>query len=140
MVDYVKSESKTIATKTAYADLDLTFKPHPITGDITLRKDTDAVRRAVRNIIQTNKYERPFKPNFGASVRDNLFELDTSSKVKRLKNKIIEQIERFEPRAKNVDVSFNAVSDTNKLDVTVFYNIKNGLRGQEINFTITRVR
>ena len=55
MVDYVVSQGKTVALEPASADLDLFFKPHPVTGDITVKKDTDAVRRAVKNIILTNK-------------------------------------------------------------------------------------
>jgi len=139
MVDYVKTEGKTVASKTAYADLDLTFKAHPITGDVTLRKDSDAIRRAVSNIIQTNKYERPFKPNFGGSVRDMLFELDTDSKVKRMKRALTEQIENFEPRVTGVEVVLGDVVE-NRIPVTVFYRIINGLKTQQLDFTIRRVR
>ena len=80
----IKSEGKNVATPNRYKDLDIFFTPHPVTGDITVKTDTDAVRRSVRNISPNQyKYERPFKPNFGGSLRDMLFELDTTPKLRR---------------------------------------------------------
>ncbi len=138
MVDYVVNKGANVAIPNASVDLDLTFNMHPTTGDVTTRTDTDAIRRAVRNIVETNKYERPFKPNFGGSVRDLLFELDTTFKVNRVKARLKEMIEIFEPRVEGVFIQLSKLD--NALNVTVFYNIRNGIRNQEINFTITRTR
>ena len=88
----IKSEGKNVATPNRYKDLDIFFTPHPVTGDITVKTDTDAVRRSVRNIILTNKYERPFKPNFGGSLRDMLFELDTRPKLRRATDRIKKEL------------------------------------------------
>ena len=52
----IKSEGKNVATPNRYKDLDIFFTPHPVTGDITVKTDTDAIRRSVRNIFLTNKY------------------------------------------------------------------------------------
>ena len=68
----VVNNAKVVATKNNYRDLDLLFKAHPITGDVTTRSDVEAVKRSVKNIILTNNYERPFKPGFGGSIRDLL--------------------------------------------------------------------
>jgi len=138
MVDYVVNKGANVAIPNASVDLDLTFNMHPTTGDVTTRTDTDAIRRAVRNIVETNKYERPFKPNFGGSVRDLLFELDTTFKVNRVKARLKEMIEIFEPRVEGVFIQLSKLDNT--LNVTIFYNIRNGIRNQEINFTITRTR
>ena len=138
MVDYVKSKSKNVATPNAYKDLDLFFTAHPITGDVTTKSDSDAVRRAVRNIVMTNYYERPFKPSLGANIRGLLFELDTDRKLNRAKRRLAEAIEDFEPRVEKVRCVFQ--SEGNSLDVTVFYNIKNGLSNQELQFTVNRTR
>ena len=66
MADYLKPNSKVNAKKNLYSDLDLFMNPHPVTKDVTTKKDSDAIKRSVKNIILTNKFERPFKPNFGA--------------------------------------------------------------------------
>jgi len=138
MVDYVKSDGKNVAIKSTYKDLDLLFTRHPITGDIATKSDSDAVRRSVRNIVMTNYYERPFKPSLGGNVRGLLFELDTDRKLNRARKRLAEAIEDFEPRVNNVRCLFN--TEGNSLDVTIFYNIKNGLSNQELQFTVDRVR
>ena len=138
MVDYVVNKGKNVAVKSAYKDLDLFFTAHPITGDVATKSDSDAVRRSVRNIVETNYYERPFKPGLGGNVRGLLFELDTDRKLRRAKTQLAEAIQNFEPRVSNVKCTFNVRG--NSLDVTVFYNIINGLKSQEIQFTVNRTR
>ena len=61
-----KSRSKITARKW-YTDIDLNLTAHPSSGDLSLKYDKDAVKRSLRNIMLTNNFERPFKPNFGAN-------------------------------------------------------------------------
>lgn len=72
MAQYVNN-GKTVASENIYSDLNLSFKPHPITGDITRKTDVDAVKQSIKNLISTNHYERPFKPSLGANLRGKLF-------------------------------------------------------------------
>ena len=67
--DYTKPNSKTVAIPDLYSDLDITFERHPVTNDVVLKKDSDAIKRSLKNILLTNDFERPFKPNFGANLR-----------------------------------------------------------------------
>jgi phage baseplate assembly protein W len=138
MVDLVNN-GKTVATKDIYSDLDIFFRKHPITGDIVRKTDTDAIKRSVRNIVMTNKYERPFKPNFGGSVRNKLFELNTDRQLNRMRRNLAKEIEQFEPRVENVDIVFGD-EDSNALNIMIFYNIKNGAPQQEVEINVTRTR
>ena len=104
MVDLVNN-GKTVATKDIYSDLDIFFRKHPITGDVVRKTDTDAIKRSVRNIVLTNKFERPFKPNFGGSIRNLLFELNTDRQINRMKITLAKEIEVLEPRVNNVQVA-----------------------------------
>lgn len=135
----IVNNAKIVSTKEEWRDLDLFFKAHPITGDVTVKTDTDAVKRSVKNIILTNHFERPFKPNFGGSVRDMLFELNTSRKLRKVQNRLKETIEAFEPRVEDVQVIL-ANEDSNELNITIHYSIKNGIRTQQVDFTVTRKR
>ena len=140
MADYLKPNAKTNALdKSAYTDFDLNLRAHPITGDITIKKDSDAIKRSVKNIILTNKFERPFKPNFGTGIRDMLFELDSSRKLRHTTKEIEKMLMILEPRINNVIVQIGEVVG-NELNVTVFYNIINGIQNQNTTFTVTRVR
>ena len=135
----IKNESSTIVSKNLWKDLDLLFRVHPVTGDVVTRTDVEAVKRSVRNIVLTNKYERPFKPNFGTSLRELLFELNTNRQLKRVQRRIKETLERTEPRIMNVSVLLSN-DDSNEVNITIVYDIKNSIRNQEQEFTVTRAR
>ena len=140
MADYIKPNSKVNTVKDIYSDLDMFLVPHPVTGDISTKKDSDAIKRSIRNIVLTNKFERPFKPNFGGGVTSMLFELDSTRKVKRFQKEMVNMIERLEPRVYNVSVRLNPLTDDNRLDVQIFYSIRNGKSSQSAEFTVTRIR
>jgi len=137
--DYSKPNSKVNANKDIYADLDILFSANPISGDITTKKDSDAVKRSVRNILLTNHYERPFKPNFGANLRAMLFELDGIGAKKRIKKNIIKTLSILEPRIGNIRVDISE-SESNNIDVRVSYIIRNGLKQSSVDFKVSRVR
>ena len=137
--DYTKPNSKTTSIKNEYSDIDIMFTAHPISGDITTKKDSDAVKRAVRNIILTNDYERPFKPNFGANLRAQLFELQGIGSKKRIASDISDALSALEPRIRNVNVSFGE-EKANSINVRISYTIINGLGQNAVDFTVNRVR
>lgn len=137
--DYTKPNLKTTSIKNEYSDIDIMFTAHPISGDITTKKDSDAVKRAVRNIILTNDYERPFKPNFGANLRAQLFELQGIGSKKRIASDISDALSALEPRIRNVRVTFGE-EKANSIDVRISYTIVNGLGQSAVDFTVNRVR
>ena len=138
-IDITPTSKQNATSDNAYIDLDIQFKKHPNTGDVVVRKDADAVKRAVRNIILTNHYERPFKPGFGGSIRDLLFELTTSRKLRKARNRLKSMIELFEPRVTNVKVFLNEI-DANEVSLQIHYSIRNCLSNQSIDMTLTRAR
>ena len=137
--DYSKPNSKVNATKDIYADLDIMFSANPISGDITTKKDSDAVKRSVKNILLTNHYERPFKPNFGANLRAMLFELEGVGAKKRIKKNIIKTLSILEPRIGSIRVDISE-TESNNIDVRVSYIIRNGLNQSSVDFKVSRVR
>ena len=58
----------------SFRDIDLDFNRNSVTNDINVVENVVAVKRAVRNLVQTNFYERPFQPELGCGVRQLLFE------------------------------------------------------------------
>jgi len=135
----LKSQGKNVASKEVYSDLDMNFTAHPITGDITIKKDSDAIKQSIKNIMLTNYYERPFKPALAGGMRDLLFALNTERRVKTAQMKIKEVIEDFEPRVSNVIPQFT-IKRNNDLHITINYTILNGMPNQEVNMTLKRAR
>ena len=64
----------TVSRKKGWADLNLSLPLHPIRKDIIPLRDDDAIKNAVKNLILTNFYERPFQPEKAAHLRGILFE------------------------------------------------------------------
>ncbi|MBC8443038.1 MAG: GPW/gp25 family protein [Proteobacteria bacterium] len=123
-----------------YRDLDLDFKPHPITKDIITTTNDGAVKRSVRNLVLLNTYEKPFHPEIGSDVRDLLFELATPLTAIRLKHAIQEVIENFEPRARILDISVSNDIDNNAFAVTIVFRVVNEDRVEELSFSLERLR
>ena len=137
----ITNQSKQVATsKHAYSDLDLLFRKHPQTGDVVVRIDAEAIKRSVKNIILTNHYERPFKPGFGGSIRELLFDLTTDRKLRKVQERIRKMLTTFEPRIENVTVSINDVGESNEVRLGVNYSITNGVSNQSMEMTLTRAR
>jgi phage baseplate assembly protein W len=57
-----------------YSDVDLTFGIHPLNNDITVLYDENAVKRAIKHILLSNKHDFKFHPQFDVGIRDLLFE------------------------------------------------------------------
>tara|TARA_B100001057_G_C22854929_1_gene952345 strand:+ start:926 stop:1351 length:426 start_codon:yes stop_codon:yes gene_type:complete len=106
-----------------YSDLDLDFTRNPVTSDVVKLTDVEAVKRSVKNLIQTNHYERPFHPEIGSDVRALLFENMTPLTALNLERKVVEVLVNFEPRAKIVDVVANADIDGNGYHLTISFYV-----------------
>ena len=138
--NYLKANASNVATKDLYKDMDITFERHPITDDITVKKDVDAVKRSLKNIVLTNHFERPFKPNFGANLRTRLFEISDGELGSQTMKSIGKAIMTLEPRIKNLSFSLNESKfDNNTLDVTIFFEVHNIHQQQELGFSVSRV-
>ena len=135
----VQSKNKITARKNFYTDIDLNITPHPSSGDLVLKQDKEAVKRSVRNIMLTNDYERPFKPNFGANLRGLLFELADDITKMEIRNQISEALEMLEPRVR-IDEIYLTQTRPNEMNVNLHYGIVGSREPQEIEVILQRVR
>ena len=107
----------------AFKDISLSFEPHPITQDLQILKNENAIRRSVRNIVETIPTERFFNSILGSDVRGSLFEFVDFGTASVIERQIIIALNNFEPRIENVDVVVNPNVDDNAFDVTVIFDI-----------------
>ena len=120
--DSISSVSK-VRVNRIYSDLDLDFTRNPVTSDIVKLQDVDAVKRSVKNLIQTNHYERPFHPEIGSDIRGLLFENMTPLTALNLERKVIEVLTNFEPRAKIVNVIAQPQEDANRYHIQISFYV-----------------
>tara|TARA_A100001201_G_scaffold6597_1_gene10865 strand:- start:185 stop:616 length:432 start_codon:yes stop_codon:yes gene_type:complete len=123
-----------------YSDLNLNFTKNPATKDVARLTDVEAVKRSVRNLILTNRFERPFHPEIGSSIRDLLFETITPLNAILLQDRVEEVIDNFEPRANINQVIVQDEIDRNRYKVTVSFYVVNTPEPVTITEFLQRLR
>jgi len=106
----------------SFRDISLSFKRHPITNDVTILKNEDAIKKSVINLVRTRLGERFFNDILGTSVGDSLFELDTFDNDV-LREEIIALLKNYEPRIELTNVYTECQNDSNELFIQIEYDI-----------------
>ncbi len=106
-----------------FKDISLSFDMHPVTKDISAIKNEDAIKRSIRNIIQTLPYERFFNPLFGSNIRASLFDFIDFGTASILQQQLQVAVENFEPRVINSKVEVFPKPDENAFEINMSYDI-----------------
>ena len=126
-----------------YKDLSLFFTPNPVSGDVTMVTDVQDIKRSVRNLVLTNRFEKPFHPEVASHVRDLLFERFTPITFNLLRNRIETVLANYEPRVSVTDVEIDDTGeaiDGNELNVRIFFTLRNDPQIQSVDILLERVR
>jgi phage baseplate assembly protein W len=130
----------TIARQATYKDLDFTFKQNPNTNDVGIKKNNDAVKQSVLNILRTNHGERPFNWNFGANLRAYLFENMTHITAANISTSVNMALRNWEPRIEVLNTNVQASAGENEVMITVTGRVKSSNEIIDITTTIERIR
>ena len=123
-----------------YSDLDFSFTKHPITKDIVLSYDEQAIIRSVRNLLLTNHYEVPFNSQIGSNVRRMLFEPISPLMASILRREIEDTIRNYESRVQLQSVDVVVRPDEDFYRVNVSFYMVNSTEPISINFILERLR
>ena len=123
-----------------YSDIDFTFTKKPVTKDVALSYDDQAVIRSVRNLLSTKFYERPFNPDLGSNVDALLFELISPITSAALQTEIQNVIENYEPRAKISNIVVTPEPDKNAYNITLSFYIENATTPTTVTLLLERNR
>lgn len=134
--------ASTTLTKTVreFTDIDLNFIIHPVKKDINILKNEKAIINAVKNIILTNHYEKPFFPDYGSNVRKLLFENVDITITAALENEIRQCLKNFEPRITIISANVIPNFDSNSFNVRLQFYVTNITEPLTIEFTLQRLR
>ena len=81
-----------------FKDISMTFQSNPLTKDLIVLKNENAIARSIKNIVFTNPGEKPFQPNFGSRITESLFENIDDITALEIESELKESIQRQEPR------------------------------------------
>ena len=143
--DDAQSVNQSSKTTFVYRDISLYFTPNPVSGDVTQITDVQDIKRSVRNLVLTNRWDRPFHPEIASRVRESLFELFTPITFNIIRNAIEDVLRIYEPRVDVTDVvvedpEFN-YQDQNTLPIKIFFTLKNAPETLEnVNVVLERIR
>jgi phage baseplate assembly protein W len=107
----------------AFKDISLSFEPHPVTKDLPILKNESAIRRSVRNLVETIPTERFFQPLLGSDVRSSLFDFVDYGTATIIQEQIITVLENYESRVTNIQVQVDPQPDNNTFEVNIVYSI-----------------
>jgi len=123
-----------------FKDIPISFTAHPITGNVKILSNRDAVKQSVKNIVLTNFYERPYNPILGGDVLAKLFENMGPFTEYEISTNIREALDNFEPRAEVDEIKVDALEDQNALNVSITFRIVNDTDPITVTVFLERVR
>ena len=129
-----------VVNNVVYKDFDILFAAHPVTGKLNTKINNEAVARSVKNLVLTNKGERPYQPFIGSDLRRQLFELNDGTVEGEVQQAIEDVIREYEPRAQLIDVFVVQDVDQNRLSCTIKFRVVNQTDPITVNFFLERVR
>ena len=125
----------------AFKDISLSFEPHPVTKDLPILKNENAIRRSVRNLVETIPTERFFNSSLGSDVRGSLFDFIDFGTSSVIETQIRTTIENFEPRVDNLFINVDPRPDDNAFNITIFFDIVGqDFPTQEFSFLLEAIR
>lgn len=122
-----------------YSDFDINLRPHPVSGDILVRKDLDALKDSLMRILMVREGEIPFS-DMGCGIYDMLFEPITTFTALSIQKTIEVAIENYEPRVmmKKIIVRPNMTEDG--YDVSILFNMNDELSEYNYTFILERIK
>ena len=123
-----------------YSDLDAAFGANPSTGDLLLRTDAAAVKFAIKNLVLTMNYERPFDSSIGSVVKKLLFEPMGDMTNILIKKTVTDTISQHEPRAEVLTIDVIDRPDNNAIGINIIFRIRNTITPLNVSIVLDRTR
>jgi len=121
-----------------YRDVDICLRRNPVTNDIAIKKNEDAIKQALKNLMLTRPGEKPFAPDTGSNIPDLLFEPLDEFTADRLELEIINNVQQFDERIEITDISIIPDYEENAFIADFEFRIIGTPLVQEINFVLKR--
>ena len=130
--------SKNLKVSRSFQDLANSFAKNPVTKDLVVLKNQNAIKQAMKNLVLTSPGEKLFQSEVGSKVYQLLFEPLDAFTVDTLQAEITNTLRIFEPRVEVISVEITALDDYHELRVDVEYRIVGQPLVQTIDFILQR--
>lgn len=123
-----------------FSDFHKNLSTNPITGELAVKRDEEAVKESIKNLILTDRGERLMQPYIGGNLRAMLFENNTPATTKLIQEQVKRTIETYEPRATLIDINVLSSIDENKVEVSIYFYINNVVEPVALSVFLERTR
>tara|TARA_B100000131_G_C18101255_1_gene606105 strand:+ start:1684 stop:2082 length:399 start_codon:yes stop_codon:yes gene_type:complete len=130
----------TIPIPKTFSDINLSMKRNPVTKDLDEITNEQAVQASILNILATGPYERLFRPDLGAGLKEMLFEPMTALTATRIEGRIRSAIQQQEPRVTCRIVTVVPNEERQLYDIFVTCEINDTKQEIEVTQTLQRGR
>lgn len=137
VVNLITQRTKKI---TIYTDFKKNLEVSPVSDDLTVFKDEDAVKESIKNLLLTDRGERLMQPNVGGNIRAMLFENITPGVLTMIEDQVRTTIDLYEPRAEVIDVVVTSNIDDNVVKIQVQFYIRNNQQPISVDVFLERTR
>jgi len=139
-IDKITRTSVASDRKPYYSDFYSNFNVHPQNKRLAKYTNEEAVKRSIRNLILTEKYDRMFQPEIGSRINSLLFENMSDIISEQIKKTIDETIRIYEPRARVIDIVVQANESRHSYDIYIYFEVINSANPITLNLTLYRAR
>jgi phage baseplate assembly protein W len=129
-----------IRQQNLFTDLDISFARNSVSGDVEVLRNEQAIKQAVKLLILTQIFERPFHSEIGSPVNGLLFENSNPLLISMIRRVVQQTLQNFEPRIEVTNIQVTDKLDQNQIDVTLEFNIVGTTTSFEVDFNIERTR
>ena len=123
-----------------YSDFHKDLTLSPVSNDLALLKDEDAVKDSIKNLLLTDPGERLMQPFLGGGIRGLLFENMTPGTLKLIEDRIQTTIKAYEPRAQLTGLTVSSTFDDNAVSVRIQFYIVNRQEPVNLEVILERIR
>ena len=127
----------------SFSDFDLSFRKNTVTNALIEVRDEHAIKQSLKNLLQLNKYEKPFHPEINGGIRELLFEpfeTDLEHYQRQFKTRIEKLVKQYEPRVELNDVVIAVIPEQNALGIDITYTMVGSPREITNTFVLERLR
>jgi phage baseplate assembly protein W len=129
-----------IKAPASYSDISTNFSRNAVTGDVVRLLESDAVKRSIKNLVVTNKYERLLNPTLGAGLISLLFEQMSPLITITIRDQIATVIETYEPRANIETLDVIPDYDRQSYYVSIVFTLRSTQQRANVEFFLDRIR
>lgn len=121
-------------------DLDLNFVRNPLTGDVNVKKNDEAIKQSLRTLLLLGLYEKPFNENLGPNIMGYMFENYIVGTDVLIKQKITNIIKQYEPGIIIKSLNINAESNKNNININLEYYFTGNSKNNNLSISLERTR